>query len=96
MSFHKKRLPPLNELIENHNKLGDDYLKEFFSADALIGSKESSDYLDDFIKSKKSISKLAETLSEFISEHQSLSQIKYSEEIEALYKIRETITHKNQ
>ena len=96
MSFHKKRLPPLNELIENHNKLGDDYLKEFFSADALIGSKESSDYLDDFIKSKKSISKLAETLSEFISELQSLSQIKYSEEIEALYKIRETITHKNQ
>ena len=96
MSFHKKRLPPLNELIENHNKLGDDYLKEFFSADALIGSKESSDYLDDFIKSKKSISKLAEALSEFISELQSLSQIKYSEEIEALYKIRETITHKNQ
>ena len=96
MSFHKKRLPPLNELIENHNKLGDDYLKEFFSADALIGSKESSDYLDDFIKSKKSISKLAEALSEFISELQSLSQIKYSEEIEALYKIRETLTHKNQ
>ena len=79
MSFHKKRLPPLNELIENHKKLGDDYLKDFFSADALIGSKESSDYLD-----------------EFISELQSLSQIKYSEEIEALYKIRETITHKNQ
>ena len=96
MSFHKKRLPPLNELIENHKKLGDDYLKDFFSADALIGSKESSDYLDDFIKSKKSISKLAETLSEFIFELQSLSQIKYSEEIEALYKIRETITHKNQ
>lgn len=96
MSFHKKRLPPLNELIENHKNLGDDYLKDFFSADALIGPKESSDYLDDFIKSKKSISKLAEALLEFISELQSLSQIKYSEEIEALYKIRETITHKNQ
>lgn len=96
MSFNKKRLPPLSELMEFHKKLGDDYLKEFFSADALIGSKESSDYLDDFIKSKKSISKLTETLSEFISELQSLSQIKYSEEIEALHKIKETITYKNQ
>jgi len=96
MSFHKKRLPPLSELIENHKRLGDDYLKDFFSADALIGPKESSDYLDDFIKSKKSISKLTETLSGFISELQSLSQINYSEEIEALYKIKETLTHKNQ
>lgn len=96
MSFNKKRLPPLSELMENHKKLGDDYLKDFFSADVLIGSKESSDYLDDFIKSKKSISKLTETLSEFISELQSLSQIKYSEEIEALHKIKETITYKNQ
>lgn len=44
MSFNKKRVPPLNELIEELAKYPE-HLKFYQKADALIGPPDSVDYL---------------------------------------------------
>lgn len=94
MSFNKKRLPKLEELIRTHKERGDEYLNQFLTADALIGPKDSSNYLDGFIADVK-IKQITKKIESCISDLKTMPQADYQEEIELLIQINEILTNKN-
>lgn len=55
MSFHKRRLPSLEDLKKTYSEQGKAGLEIYQNADALIGSKESSDFIDEIFKPKLTI-----------------------------------------
>jgi hypothetical protein len=52
MSFHKRRLPSLEDLKQIYSEKGKAGLEIYQSADALIGSKESSDFIKEIFEPK--------------------------------------------
>ena len=52
MSFHKRRLPSLEDLKKTYSERGKEALEVYRNADALIGSKESSDFINEVFETK--------------------------------------------
>lgn len=96
MSFNKKRVPELSELMENHAQLGDQYLEQFSSCDALIGPPESVEYLDRFFDSKKpdTVSQVLSLLIEAKELLLNRGSSKYMEDFNDLQKVIDSITNK--
>jgi hypothetical protein len=97
MSFNKKRVPELVELIKNHKELGDSYLEQFKSCDALIGPIDSGKYLDDFFKSKSDhdpIQKVLILLQEANELLLNRASSKYFDDFNDLQKVIISITNK--
>ena len=96
MSFNKKRVPELSELKKNHAELGDSYLEQFRTGDALIGPIDSSKYLDDFFKSKNpdSISQVLSLLTEAKELLLNRGSSKYIDDFNELQKVINSITNK--
>ena len=99
MSFNKKRIPKLSELKRNHEELGDDYLEQFRSCDALIGPADSGKYLDDFFKLKASsnLDVITQVLSLLIEAKELLlnrGSSKYIDDFNDLQKVINSITNK--
>lgn len=96
MSFNKKRVPVLLELMENHTRFGDQYLEQFSLCDALVGSKESVEYLDRFFDSKKpdTISQVLSLLIEAKELLLNRGSSKYMEDFNDLQKVIDSITNK--
>lgn len=96
MSFNKKRVPVLKELIENHSQLGDSYLEQFRSCDAMVGSSESMEYLDRFFASKKpdTVSQVLALLIEAKELLLNRGSSKYLEDFNDLQKVINSITNK--
>ena len=55
MSFHKRRLPSLDDLKKTYSEQGKAGLEIYRNADALIGSKESSDFINEVFETKVTI-----------------------------------------
>jgi len=55
MSFHKRRLPSLEDLKKIYSEKGKAGLEIYQNADALIGSKESSDFISEIFEPKLTI-----------------------------------------
>ncbi len=55
MSFHKRRLPSLEDLKKAYSKGGKEALEVYRNADALIGSKESSDFINEVFETKLNV-----------------------------------------
>ena len=96
MSFNKKRVPFLEELIESHNQLGDSYLDQFRSCDALVGSQESVEYLDRFFASNKpdAISQVLSLLIEAKELLLNRGSSKYIDDFNNLQEVINSITNK--
>jgi hypothetical protein len=96
MSFNKKRVPDYEKLVWNHSQLGDSYLDQFESCDALIGSPESIEYLDKFFKSKNpdSISQVLTLLIEAKELLLNRGSSKYTDDFNDLQKVINSITNK--
>jgi len=99
MSFNKKRIPELEELRRKHAELGDSYLDQFISSDALIGPIESGKYIDDFIKNKLSQSQdVIQRVVSLLTEAKELllnrASSKYTEDFTNLQKLINSITNK--
>ena len=99
MSFNKKRLPELSILIKSHTEIGDTYLEQFKSSDALIGPVESMQYLNDYFKSinEDNVDYLEEITSLLIKASDILfkkASSKYSKDREDLEKVINSITNK--
>ena len=96
MSFNKKRIPILSELKRKHLELGDSYLEQFESCDALIGPHRSIEYLDRFFASKKP-DPISQALSLLIEAKGILFNrvsSKYLEDFNDLQKVINSITNK--
>jgi len=96
MSFNKKRIPELSELKKNHVELGDSYLEQFRTVDALIGPIDSGKYLDDFFKSKNpdSISQVLSLLTEAKELLLNRGSSKYMDDFNNLQEVINSITNK--
>ena len=96
MSFNKKRLPTLEQLTLNHSQLGDSYLDQFTSCDALVGPPESMEYLDRFFASKKpdTVSQVLALLIEAKELLLNRGSSKYFEDFNDLQKVINSITNK--
>jgi hypothetical protein len=99
MSFNKKRIPELSELKRKHAELGDAYLEQFLSGDAIIGPIDSGKYLDDYIKSKdpNKLEPIPQVLSLLIEAKELLlnrGSSKYIDDFNDLQKIINSITNK--
>lgn len=98
MSFNKKRIPELEELKRKHAELGDSYLEQFRSCDALIGPVDSGKYLDDFFKSKDLSNDVATQVLSLLTEAKELllnrASSKYIEDFNDLQKLINSITNK--
>jgi len=98
MSFNKKRIPELEELKRKHAELGDSYLEQFRSCDALIGPADSGKYLDDFFKSKDLSNDVATQVLSLLTEAKELllnrASSKYIEDFNDLQKLINSITNK--
>jgi len=96
MSFNKKRIPELEELVKTHAQLGDQYLEQFSSCDALIGSPESVEYLDRFFDSKRpdTVSQVLSLLIEAKDLLLNRGSSKYMEDFNDLQKVIDSITNK--
>jgi hypothetical protein len=96
MSFNKKRIPELAELKQNHSVLGDSYLEQFRSCDALIGPIDSGKYLDEFFKSKNpdSISQVLSLLIEAKELLLNRGSSKYMDDFNNLQEVINSITNK--
>lgn len=95
MSFNKKRLPVLEELIRNHKERGDEYLEQFLKADALVGPKDSADYLDEFTNRKNMLAEVIEKIQDCVLDLTTISSEKHKEEIASLLQVKEILTNKN-
>ena len=96
MSFNKKRIPKLAELKQNHSELGDSYLKQFRSCDALVGSPKSIEYLDRFFASKE-LDTISQILSLLIEAKELLlnrGSSKYIDDFNNLQEVINSITNK--
>jgi hypothetical protein len=99
MSFNKKRIPELSELKRKHEEIGDDYLEQFRSCDALIGPVESGKYLDDYFKLKASpnVDAITQVLSLLIEAKELLlnrGSSKYIDDFNNLQEVINSITNK--
>lgn len=94
MSFNKKRVPPLTELIANHSKLGNQYLDQFKLCDALIGNPESIQYLNDFFKIDDEIVNILDLLDKAKNKLKNKINSKYIEEFNDLQKVINSINNK--
>jgi hypothetical protein len=96
MSFNKKRVPDYEKLVWNHSQLGDSYLDQFTSCDALIGPPESVEYLDRFFASKKpdTISQVLSLLIEAKELLLNRGSSKYIDDFNDLQKVINSITNK--
>jgi hypothetical protein len=99
MSFNKKRIPELSELKRNHAELGDSYLDQFRSCDALIGPADSGKYLDDFFKNQAvangdAITQVLFLLNEAKELLLNRGSSKYMEDFNDLQKVINSITNK--
>ncbi|CAB4174355.1 hypothetical protein UFOVP972_37 [uncultured Caudovirales phage] len=96
MSFNKKRVPQLEELMETHASLGDSYLNQFGSCDALVGSPESIEYLDRFFATKgpDTVSQVLSLLIEAKELLLNRGSSKYMEDFNDLQKVINSITNK--
>jgi len=96
MSFNKKIIPTLEELKRNHVELGDIYLEQFRSCDALIGPVDSGKYLDEFFKYKNP-DPISQVLSLLIEAKELLlnrGSSKYIDDFNDLQKVINSITNK--
>jgi hypothetical protein len=100
MSFNKKRVPEINELMLRHRELGDSYLEQFKSCDALVGSADSLRYLEEAFRSEDpaSFDVPAQVLS-LLNEAKELllnrASSKYTEDFYELQKVINSIINKN-
>lgn len=99
MSFNKKRIPELSELKRKHAELGDVYLEQFLSGDAIIGPIDSGKYLDDFIKSQdpNKLEPIPKVLSLLIEAKELLlnrGSSKYIDDFNNLQEVINSITNK--
>ena len=96
MSFNKKRVPILEKLIDAHTQLGDSYLDQFRSCDALVGPPESVEYLDRFFASKNpdAISQVLSLLIEAKELLLNRGSSKYIDDFNDLHKVINSITNK--
>jgi hypothetical protein len=96
MSFNKKRIPELAELKRNHDELGDSYLEQFSSCDALVGPIDSGKYLDEFFKSKNpdAISQVLSLLIEAKELLLNRGSSKYMDDFNNLQEVINSITNK--
>ena len=95
MSFNKRYVPEIDELIKNHQLAGDVYLERFESSDSLIGSSESLQYLDDFFNRKYEDYKIAEALKKITEATNVLKGYsEYSMECETIEKLLDSLTNK--
>lgn len=97
MSFNTKRVPKLIDLKKYHAQLGDTYLNQFKSSDALIGPVESVEYLDKFFNDDlngECISKVLSMLTEAKDLLFNRVSAKYSSDMVDLEKVINSINNK--
>ena len=95
MSFNKRYVPELDELIKNHQAVGDVYLDRFESCDSLIGSPESIKYLDEFFNKKYESHKFSDAFQKIKDGIAFLKTYpKYSMECIEIEKIVNSLTNK--
>lgn len=100
MSFNKKRVPEINELMLRHKELGDSYLEQFRSCDALVGSADSLRYLEENFKSGDSTDlDVPNQVLALLNEAKELllnrASSKYTEDFYDLQKLINSIINKN-
>ena len=89
MSFHKRRLPSLEDLKKIYSEKGKAGLEIYQNADALIGSKESSDLISEIFEPKLTIDLAAAivSLNAVLSQLETeVSLIKESKELNEIIK----------
>jgi cell fate (sporulation/competence/biofilm development) regulator YmcA (YheA/YmcA/DUF963 family) len=95
MSFNKRYVPDLAELMEYHQKMGDVYLERFEYSEALIGPEESLKYIEDFFNKKYESHRISDAIQKIKDSIKFLREIpQYSKQAEEIGQIINSITNK--